>query len=723
MSDEDDKDRHDAEEASGLQPPHEEAPAPEEDQLAQQWRDYFLEYASYVIKDRAIPDVDDGLKPVQRRILHSLRQMDDGRFNRVASVVGDTMHYHPHGDASIAGALTVLANKEFFIERQGNFGNILTGDSAAAPRYIECRLTRLALETMFNRDLTEYVPSYDGRSEEPVRLPAKVPSLLMLGTEGIAVGMSTTVFPHNFGELLEAQVAILEGRPFQVFPDFQQGGIMDVSEYADGTGSIRLRARIEAEGDKKVVIREIPAGTTTEGLIESIEKAAKQGKLKIQSINDYTTDRAAIEIVLARGVYAEDVIRELYAYTDCEMSLKSMLRVIRDDVPVVMTVSEVLRRNTSRLVEYLRRELELERQRLEDQFHEKTLAQIFIENRIYKRIEKCETLERIMRETRKGCEEYRHLLHRDITDDDLEALLRIPIRRISMFDISRNETELARIIEDIAAIDERLGRMTAVAIEYIRHLQETYAVQFPRRTEIQEFAVVKARDIARRDVKVYHDRQGHFLGTAVRSSAKEGAPLVCTAFDKLVLLRTDGSCRIIPVCEKEYIGPTKYVMVADRQQEYSIVYFDKVSSTWYAKRFTLGQYTAGKEYHIVPENCVIRELYTNVGVVIEFRLKRNNRRSYNSVTVDFSQPLYLRSREARGIKVTGYQVEELAVISRGVKATSRDGAADAESPDTPETVPAAAPQDAPPGEPGAPAPEPPAQLKRRIDEDSFFTLE
>ena len=286
MSDEDDKDRHDAEEASGLQPPHEEAPAPEEDQLAQQWRDYFLEYASYVIKDRAIPDVDDGLKPVQRRILHSLRQMDDGRFNRVASVVGDTMHYHPHGDASIAGALTVLANKEFFIERQGNFGNILTGDSAAAPRYIECRLTRLALETMFNRDLTEYVPSYDGRSEEPVRLPAKVPSLLMLGTEGIAVGMSTTVFPHNFGELLEAQVAILEGRPFQVFPDFQQGGIMDVSEYADGTGSIRLRARIEAEGDKKVVIREIPAGTTTEGLIESIEKAAKQGKFMIRSIND-----------------------------------------------------------------------------------------------------------------------------------------------------------------------------------------------------------------------------------------------------------------------------------------------------------------------------------------------------------------------------------------------------------------------------------------------------
>lgn len=719
----------------------------EEDQLGQLWSDYYLEYASYVVKDRAIPDVDDGMKPVQRRIMHCLNQIDDGRFNRVASVVGDAMHYHPHGDASIAGALTVLANKEYFIDRQGNFGNILTGDSAAAPRYIECRLTQLARETMFNKELTEFVDSYDGRSEEPVRLPAKVPALLMLGAEGIAVGMATDIFPHNFNELLDAQVAILENREFQVYPDFLQGGIMDVSEYEDGAGRIRLRARIEPEGDKKVIIREIPASTTTEGLLESIEKAAKQGKIKIQSINDYTTDKVAIEIVLARGVYAEDTIRELYAYTDCEVSLKSTLRVICEDVPMVMTVSDVLRRNTSKLVEYLRMELELARQRLENLFHDKTLAQIFIENRIYKRIEKCETMERIMKETRKGVEEYRHLLHRDISDEDIEKLLQIPIRRISLFDIKKNETELAKIISDIADIDAKLGRMVEVAIEYIRGLQATYGSLFPRRTEIAGFDVVKARDIARKDVKVYHDRQNHFLGTNVRSSSKEGAPLVCTAFDKLVLLRGDGSCRIIPVCEKEYIGPTRYVMLADKNQVYSILYFDKVSTTWYAKRFTLGQYTAGKEYHIIPPDCIIKELYTNVGVVVELKLKQNNRRSYNAVTVDFSQPLYMRSREARGIKVTGYQVDDIEVIKRGVKPEkllaeasseeSGDMVGAEEAPFVPEGEVGAGAGDGAGGDGEVPhggeaqppggdeqAPDTPVtKLKRRIDENSIFTLE
>ena len=717
----------------------------EEDQLRQLFSDYFLEFASYVVRDRAIPDVDDGLKPVQRRILHCLNTIDDGRFNRVASVVGDTMHFHPHGDQSIVGALVVLANKEYLIERQGNFGNILTGDSAAAPRYIECRLTQLARETMFNKDLTEFVDSYDGRSQEPVKLPSKIPALLMLGTEGIAVGMSTDIFSHNFNELLDAQIAILENRPFQVFPDFLQGGIMDVSEYEDGAGRIRLRARIEAEGDKKVIIREIPASTTTESLLASIEKAARSGKLKIQSINDYTTDKVAIEIVLARGIYAEETIRELYAYTDCEVSLKSTLRVIKDDMPEVMTVSEVLHRNTSQLLIYLQRELELERQRLDNLFHDKTLAQIFIEYRIYKRIEKCETLEKIMKETRKGLEEHREKLHRDITDDDIEKLLQIPIRRISLFDINKNETELVKITSDIKEIDQKLGNMVKVAIEYIQGLKEKYGADFPRRTEITSFDVVKARDIARKDVKIYHDKQNHFLGTNVRSSSKDGTPIICTAFDKLMLLRNDGSCRVIPVCEKEYIGPTKYVMLADKDQFYSILYYDKVSTVWYAKCFSLGQYTPGREYHIIPPDCIIKELYTNTGVVVELKLKQNNRRSYNSVKVDFNDKIYQRTREARGIKVTGYQVDDIVVIDRGTKggavpgdlsdsADEGQGGATEQlnASDTPILDNSDASQNQQQNIAGSEQPsdnsEDAAQndapkLKKRIDENSIFTLE
>ncbi|MFA6815901.1 MAG: DNA topoisomerase IV subunit A [Lentisphaeria bacterium] len=628
---------------------------------------HFLEYASYVIKDRAIPDVDDGLKPVQRRILYAMKKVDDGRFNKVAGIIGDTMKYHPHGDASIGDALVVIANKEYFIEKQGNFGNILTGDPAAASRYIECRLTALAKETLFNKDITEFVDSYDGRNEEPVCLPAKIPATLMLGASGIAVGMSTHIFPHNFRELLLAQIAILKNKPFEIMPDFLQGGLMDVSKYDDGRGSIKLRAVIEPDGDKKVVIREIPATTTTESLIKSIEKAALRGKLRISSIMDYTSETVAIEISLSRGVYADEAIRELYAYTDCEVNVSSTLLVICENNPVEMTVSEVLYRNTAHLQVLLKRELEIEAAREEDRFHEKSLARIFIEKRIYKRIEKCETMEKILFEVRTGLEKFRDQLHRDILDSDIEKLLTIHIRRISLFDLNKNQEELDALLKEMEKTAWNLAHLVEYTIAYIQGLLEKYGPMYPRRTQIASFETVNVRDVARKDQKVYHDKINYFVGTKVTASNKSDTPLVCTEFDRLMLLKNDGICKVINVPEKEYVGPTKYLFLADKDQIYSILYREKKEGTWYVKRFQIGAYIVGKEYQIIPENCLIEYLYTNAGVHVELELEKNNRRSYNSIPIEFDS-YQMRSREARGFKVTHYPVLSVAVTNRGKSA-------------------------------------------------------
>ena len=407
----------------------------------------FLEYASYVIKDRAIPDVDDGLKPVQRRVLWALYQVYDGRTHKVANVVGNTMHYHPHGNASIEDALVVLANKEYYITRQGNFGNILTGSPAAAGRYIECSLSPLGHEVLFNNDITEFVDTYDGRGVEPVTLPAKVPSLLMLGSDGIAVGMATKIMPHNFNELLEAEIAVLRGEEFELYPDFQQGGLMDVREYNDGNGKITLRAKIEIVG-RDLIIREIPATTSTETLVASIEKAAEKNKIKISSVNDYTTDKVEIKVVPTRGYDPEKTMQGLYMYTDCSVSISVNMTVIRENRPVQMSVSEVLRRNADKLLEYLKRELEIDLAKQEDLFHAKTLAQIFFENRIYKKIEECKSEKEEYVEVHAGLAPFRHLLRRDVADQDIDKLLALPVRRISRFDIEKNQRELAEEVRD-----------------------------------------------------------------------------------------------------------------------------------------------------------------------------------------------------------------------------------------------------------------------------------
>src|SRR5580692_9326110 len=390
----------------------------------------FLEYASYVIRDRAIPNLADGLKPVQRRILWALHRTDDGRFTKVANVVGDTMKYHPHGDASIGDALVVLTNKRYLIEGQGNFGNIFTGDPAAAPRYIECRLTELARTELFNDDLTEFVPSYDGRKKEPVALPSRLPLLLMLGTEGIAVGMSCSILPHNFPELLEAQIAILKKQPFKVLPDFQTGGLMDAREYRDGAGQIKVRAKIKIKDETTVVIKEIPPNTTTESLTDSIEDASRKGKIKVKSINDFTSEEVEIEVRAPNGVSADQLADALYAFTDCEVTISSRIMVIRDNRPVELTVSEALRENTIQLVATLKRELELKETQLQQELHYKTLVRIFIEQRIYKKIEQARTNEAVIEAVIEGFKPFRRQMHRDLASEDIAMLLEVRIRRI-----------------------------------------------------------------------------------------------------------------------------------------------------------------------------------------------------------------------------------------------------------------------------------------------------
>ena len=536
--------------------------------LRRMMADYFMEYASYVIKERAIPELDDGLKPVQRRILHSLQELDDGRLHKVANIVGNTMKYHPHGETSIYGALVHIANHGYFIDRQGNFGNIYTGDPASAPRYIECRLSPLAREVLFAKELTQYVPTYDGRNLEPVTLPAKVPVLLMQGSEGIAVGMATHILPHNFRELLQAQIKILREEPFRIYPDFAHGGTMDVSEYNKGQGRVRLRAKIDVVNEKTLVIREIPACTTTEALIHTIEEAANKGKLKLASINDYTAETVEIEIKLPRGVYAETTIKALYAYTECQAIISCNCLVIKNNQPVEMNVHEVLQHNTQKLRDDLKRELEVELGHLGDLYHFKTLAQIFIEKRIYQRIEEAKTYEDVKAEVRAGLKPYlkqfippaaaqlapakgEKVEPRPVTDEDLEKLLQIPIRRISLFDLKKNKDELGDILVKTEEVLKNLRQLTKYTINYLKGLLDKYGDGHPRRTKIENFEEINVREIALQNIKVGLDRTAGFLGTDIKSEE----PLLCSEFDRLVVLRWDGVFKVIPIPEKLYVGP------------------------------------------------------------------------------------------------------------------------------------------------------------------------
>ncbi|MDR3090274.1 MAG: DNA topoisomerase IV subunit A [Desulfobulbaceae bacterium] len=564
----------------------------------------FLEYTSYVIRDRAIPAIEDGLKPVQRRILQTLFNMDDGRFHKVANVVGETMKLHPHGDASIFSALVNLANKEFLIERQGNFGNIFTGDQASAARYIECRLTPLAKEILFYPELTEFIDSYDGRMQEPVALPAKLPLLLLMGAEGIAVGMATKILPHNFNELLQAQIAILRGEDFKIFPDFPQKGFLDVGDYQDGNGKVRIRAKIESKDDKTVIIREIPFGTTTQSLTDSIEKVAKAGKIKIVSINDYTAEDVEIEIKLARGIHAQETIDALYAYTDCEISISPNLTLIRGNNPAVLSVSEVLRFNTTRLVALLTRELEIELGHLREKLHVRTLERIFIEERIYKKIEEIKAYNEIINIIAAALQEFAADLPRPATKDDIEKLLEIRIKRISRFDIERQKKEIREIEKNIRAVEKSLRDTVGHSISYLEKLIADYGADCPRRTEIRHFSEIDVREVALANLHVAYNSESGFLGFQVKAEENGMAAASCSEYDKVLLIFTDGLYKVVNVPEKIFVGhDLAWFGRLDKEQVFNIIYRDGKENVAYIKRCKTPAFILDKEYRLFPEHA------------------------------------------------------------------------------------------------------------------------
>ena len=628
----------------------------------------FMEFASYVIKDRAIPDIDDGLKPVQRRILHTLKKVDDGKYHKVANVVGETMKYHPHGDSSIYGALVNIANKDFFIDKQGNFGNIITGDNASAARYIECRLTPLAREVLFNKETTEFVDSYDGRNQEPIALPAKVPVLLMQGAEGIAVGMATKVFPHNFNELLKAQIDILNGKRIRLYPDFPQGGLMDVSQYDNGHGKVKVRAKIEKINKNTLVIKEIPAGTTTESLIQNIEDAVKNGKIKLSSINDFTGENVEIELKVSRGIDADRTMEALYAFTNCEISLSSNITIIKNNRPVIFSVPEVLHHNTQRLVDYLRWELEIEENKLNERFHEKTLEQIFIENRIYKRIEDCTEEDAVYEAVYAGLEPFKDQFRREVTREDIDRLLRIPIRRISLFDINKNRKELDDILKALEEVKYNLKHLKEYTINFIKELLKKYGKDYPRRTEVTELEQVDAKEIALSNTKVGLDRKGGYVGTSVSGADS----FKCTEFDKIVVLFRDGKFKVMNIPDKLFVGRFYEAFVVDKEQIYSIVYRDNKTGLSYHKRCKIDRFILEKEYQLCPPKCKIELFETNYGIVLECELENTARSKDQKAELIFDD-IPVRGTTAKGFKTANRKIEKFLKLKRGTERKPNEG--------------------------------------------------
>ncbi len=619
----------------------------------------FLSYASYVICSRAIPNLADGLKPVQRRILYSLHERDDGRFTKVANVVGHCMQYHPHGDASIADALVTLTNKGYPIEGQGNFGNILTGDRAAASRYIECRLTDMARKEVFNNDLTEFIPNYDSRKKEPVTLPSKLPLLLMLGADGIAVGLSTRILPHNFRELIEAEIAILRKKPFEVFPDFVQGGIMDVSEYDKGNGKVRVRALIEKRDKGKLVIREVPFGTTTESLIGSIEDAIKKKKVPVRSINDFTAERVEIELVLSPGANQDKAIKKIYAFTSCENSVSTRMIVIRDRRPVEMNVDEVLRANAVQVKDILRRELEHRKGKLLDEFHNKTLIQIFVENRIYKRIEKCKTYEAVQQAVLDGLEPFKDRLKRPVTKDDVEMLLGVRIKRISLFDIDKNKKDIEGILKELAQIEKHLKALTRYAVRYLKDLLKTYGDQYPRRTRIQSFGEIEVRKLTANELELNYDKQSGYFGYGVK-----GTPVMqCSSLDKIFLAWGDGRYKVVQPPEKIFVDKTLDICEKeDRDRVLTAVYTEDHFT--YMKRFKVGGTIMNRDYRYAPEGAKVHFLQIGTPDEVYLKYKPAKRQRINQ------QVFHPKDMPVKGVKARGNQMTAKAVSRVSVKKPS-----------------------------------------------------
>jgi topoisomerase-4 subunit A len=617
-----------------------------EDPLKDLINENFIQYASYVIRDRAIPQLEDGLKPVQRRILHALYEKDDGRFNKVANIVGHCMQYHPHGDASIEDALVNLTNRSYLIEGQGNFGNVLTGDPAAASRYIECRLTELARNEIFNPKLTEYVPSYDGRNREPLLLPAKLPLLLMLGSEGIAVGLSTRILPHNFIELLKGQVAILQDKRFRLLPDFPQGGLMDPSDYNKGNGKIKVRARIEKRDNNRLIVRELPFGTTTETLIASIEDAARKKKIKIRSISDFTAANVEIVITLSPGDDQEKAIAALYHFSQCEMTIHSNLIVIQGDRPVQLDVDQVIRTNTDQLVHLLKRELEISESEHEDELHRKSLIQLFIEHRIYKKIEDCETYEAVQKAVLRGLAPYRQQLTRDIAPEDVEMLLALAIKRISKFDLQKNNEEKAKIVQELKEIRKNLRRLIPYTIAYLEELITKYRKAYKRRTQLTEAEAIDVRELTAEELPIVYDQERGFLGSEVKGETA----FRCSPLDRLMLVWEKGRYQMIPPPERVFVDKDLlYFGIYDRDRIFTIVY--STSKATFLKRFAFGGAIMNRDYSCTQEGAKVR--FITDKPIKELRLKYRHTKGARINEQTFAaSDIIVRGPKARGLQVT-----------------------------------------------------------------------
>ena len=634
--------------------------------LHQLFDENFLEYTSYVIRDRAIPAIEDGLKPVQRRILQTLYNMEDGRFHKVANVVGETMKLHPHGDQSIFAALVNLANKGFLIDRQGNFGNIFTGDRASAARYIECRLSPLAKDILFNKDLTEFVDSYDGRMQEPVTLPSRLPLLLLMGAEGIAVGMATKILPHNFCELLEAQKCVLQEQEFTLYPDFPQKGLLDYANYDEGNGKVRCRARMEELNEKTIIIKEIPYSTTTQSLTDSIEKAAKSGKIKIVSINDYTAEEVEIEIKLARGVYAKDTIKALYAFTDCEVPITPNLTLINGNTPETTTVPEVITQNTYKLRDDLQRELEIQLSKLEDKLHSRLLEQIFIEERLYKNIEEETSYKAVIESVDTALLAFSKELLRPPTQEDIERLLEIKIKRISRFDINKQLKEIKDIRKQIRAIKTSLKDITGYTISFIDDLLAKYGEYYPRLTELTSFSEVSFRKAALANLNVVYNRESGFIGTLVKEEdEKEDLNVTCSEYDKLLLIYKNGLYKFIPVSEKFYAGDDlEWIGIVQKKSVFNILYKDGAENFTYVKRFKTPSFILEKEYRLFAEHKRSKITYMSFGEeqYARVNLMPSSRAKTNNLDISFDDFL-IKNAAAKGKRVSTRVVRRVSQSS------------------------------------------------------------
>lgn len=644
------------------------------------YENYFLDYASYVILERAVPAVEDGLKPVQRRILHALKEMDDGRFNKVANVIGQTMQFHPHGDASIGEALVNIGQKELLFDTQGSWGDVRTGDGAAAPRYIEVRLSKFASDTVYNDKTTEWQLSYDGRKREPVTLPVKFPLLLAQGVEGIAVGLSTKILPHNFNELIEASIQILKDKPVMLYPDFQTGGLIDVSTYNDGHrgGKVRVRARIEEVDKKTLAIRDVPFGVTTSQLIDSIVKAAELGKIRIKApsrnvaaVVDNTAKDVEILVHLQPGVSPDVTVDALYAFTDCEVSISPNACVIIGDKPHFVSVTDILRINTHQTVDLLRRELEIRRSELMERLLYSSLEKIFIENRIYRKIEECETFEAVLQTIDKALKPFKKQFYREITEDDLIRLTEIKIKRISKYDGFKADELMRRLEQELAETEDNLANLTRYAIAYYKDLQKKYGKGRERRTEIRAFNTIAANVVAAANQKLYVDREGGFIGYGLK---KDEYVSECSDIDDIIVFRRDGKCLVTKVQDKVFVGKDiLYVSVFKKNDErkiYNLVYLDAKSGISMIKRFPITGVTRDREYDLTMGNPKSKITYFSANdngeaEVILVNLTAQSSAKIKQFDFDFAT-IAIKNRSAQGNILTKYPVRKITQKTGGV---------------------------------------------------------